>query len=156
MKRVKDTVARIDPQAKTATLASGTSIRYDKLVLSPGIELMWDSIEGLKAARDQGRILQAWKAGPETVALRRQPELLQRFAVELQHDLVRRCDEAHALCEFEVVAVSEFAEALARRQFMVPEAAMLDIGFELARVHRAAASFIALLSPPSRQRPDAG
>lgn len=76
VKLVKDTVARIDPQARTATLASGTSIRYDKLVLSPGIELMWDSIEGLKAAHDQGRILQAWKAGPETVALRRQLEAM--------------------------------------------------------------------------------
>ena len=73
---VKDSVARIDAAKKVAVLASGTSIAYDKLVLSPGIELMFDSIQGLKAANESGRILQAWKAGPETVALRRQLEAM--------------------------------------------------------------------------------
>jgi NADPH-dependent 2,4-dienoyl-CoA reductase/sulfur reductase-like enzyme len=73
---VKDTVTRIDAAAKTATLASGTTIRWDKLVLSPGIDLMWDSIAGLRAAHDAGTILQAWKAGPETLALRRQLEAM--------------------------------------------------------------------------------
>ena len=73
---VKDTVAAIDPAKKTVTLARGGSVRYDKLVLSPGIELQLDAIPGLVAAHDAGRILQAWKAGPETVALRRQLEEL--------------------------------------------------------------------------------
>ena len=73
---VKDRVASIDPIKKTATLATGASIRYDKLVLSPGVELMWDGVDGLNAANAQGRILQAWKAGPETVALRRQLEAM--------------------------------------------------------------------------------
>jgi sulfide dehydrogenase [flavocytochrome c] flavoprotein chain len=73
---VKDSVARIDAQRKTATLASGPVIRYDKLVLSPGVELVWDSIAGLKAAHEQGRVLQAWKAGNETLALRRQLEAM--------------------------------------------------------------------------------
>jgi sulfide dehydrogenase [flavocytochrome c] flavoprotein chain len=71
---VRDSVARIDAQQKTATLASGPVIRYDKLVLSPGVDLDWDSVAGLKAASEQGRILQAWKAGAETLALRRQLE----------------------------------------------------------------------------------
>jgi NADPH-dependent 2,4-dienoyl-CoA reductase/sulfur reductase-like enzyme len=73
---VRDRVAGIDPGAKTATLASGTTLRYDKLVLSPGVELVWSSIAGLQAASAQGRILQAWKAGAETVALRRQLEAM--------------------------------------------------------------------------------
>lgn len=73
---VKDRVSAIDTAGKVATLASGPRIRYDKLVLSPGIELMWDKISGLQAAHDSGRILQAWKAGPETVALRRQLEAM--------------------------------------------------------------------------------
>jgi NADPH-dependent 2,4-dienoyl-CoA reductase/sulfur reductase-like enzyme len=71
---VRDSVARIDARQKTATLASGPVIRYDKLVLSPGVDLDWDSVAGLKAASEQGRILQAWKAGAETLALRRQLE----------------------------------------------------------------------------------
>ncbi|HMC14236.1 MAG TPA: FAD/NAD(P)-binding oxidoreductase [Albitalea sp.] len=74
---VRDTVSAIDPAKKTATLASGATIRYDKLLLSPGVELMWDSIAGLKAASSDGRILQAWKAGPETLALRRQLEAMR-------------------------------------------------------------------------------
>jgi sulfide dehydrogenase [flavocytochrome c] flavoprotein chain len=73
---IKDMVASIDPVKKVAVLASGSTIAYDKLVLSPGIDLLWDSIAGLRAANAEGRILQAWKAGPETVALRRQLEAM--------------------------------------------------------------------------------
>ena len=73
---IKDMVASIDPVKKIAVLASGPTIAYDKLVLSPGVELMWDSIAGSRAANAEGRILQAWKAGPETVALRRQLEAM--------------------------------------------------------------------------------
>jgi len=73
---VRDTVASIDPVKRVAVLGSGASIGYDKLVLSPGVEMMWDRVAGLKEANTQGRILQAWKAGPETVALRRQLEAL--------------------------------------------------------------------------------
>ncbi|MBC7975964.1 MAG: FAD-dependent oxidoreductase, partial [Myxococcales bacterium] len=69
---VRDTVASIDPVKRLAVLASGVALRYDKLVLSPGVEMMFDRIDGLAAANGQGRILQAWKAGPETLALRRQ------------------------------------------------------------------------------------
>lgn len=73
---VRDMVSRIDPAKKVAVLASGPTIAYDKLILSPGIDLMFDSIQGLKAAHDSGQILQAWKAGPETLALRRQLEAM--------------------------------------------------------------------------------
>jgi sulfide dehydrogenase [flavocytochrome c] flavoprotein subunit len=73
---VKDTATAIDPARRSVTLARGGSIAYDKLVLSPGIELLFDGIEGLRAAHDSGRVLQAWKAGAETVALRRQLEAM--------------------------------------------------------------------------------
>ncbi len=74
---VKDTVASIDTASKVARLASGQNIRYDKLVLSPGIDLMWDGVTGLRDAQAAGQILQAWKAGPETAALRRQLEAMR-------------------------------------------------------------------------------
>jgi sulfide dehydrogenase [flavocytochrome c] flavoprotein subunit len=73
---VRDSVSAIDSRAKTVTLAGGGTIRYDKLVLSPGVELMFDGIEGLRAANAAGRIVQAWRAGPETLALRRQLEAM--------------------------------------------------------------------------------
>lgn len=78
---VKDMVARIDPVERVAVLASGGTLRYDKLVLSPGIEMIWDEVAGLQDANHQGRILQAWKAGPETAALRKQLEAMPNGGV---------------------------------------------------------------------------
>jgi sulfide dehydrogenase [flavocytochrome c] flavoprotein chain len=73
---VRDMVSRIDASKKTVTLAQGQSIGYDKLIVSPGIDLNFAVVEGLKAASDSGQILQAWKAGAETVALRKQLEAM--------------------------------------------------------------------------------
>ena len=71
---VRDTVTAIDADKRVVRLAKGPALSYDKLVLSPGIEMMWSEIEGLQAAR--GRVLQAWKGGEETAALRRQLEAM--------------------------------------------------------------------------------
>ncbi len=73
---VRDMASAIDTAKKTVTLAGGATIAYDKLVVSPGIDLMYGSIEGLQQAQAAGQILQAWKAGPETVALRKQLEAM--------------------------------------------------------------------------------
>lgn len=73
---VRDYANAIDAVKKTVTLAGGATIAYDKLVVSPGIDLMFGSIEGLQQANASGQILQAWKAGAETVALRKQLEAM--------------------------------------------------------------------------------
>ena len=69
---VHDRVASVDVAKRQVRLDGGAVIGYDKLVLSPGIDLVWDSVTGLQAAQAAGQILQAWKAGAETVALRQQ------------------------------------------------------------------------------------
>ena len=69
---VHDRVTAIDPAKRALSLAGGASIGYDKLVLAPGVDMMWDSVQGLRQANDAGQILHAWKAGADTVALRRQ------------------------------------------------------------------------------------
>jgi NADPH-dependent 2,4-dienoyl-CoA reductase/sulfur reductase-like enzyme len=51
---VQDMVASIDPTRRVAVLASGGQIRYDKLVLSPGVEMMWETVAGLRAANQSG------------------------------------------------------------------------------------------------------
>jgi NADPH-dependent 2,4-dienoyl-CoA reductase/sulfur reductase-like enzyme len=76
VKRVRDTAVGIDATAKTVRLGSGGTLAYDKLIVSPGIDLVYDRIEGLQAASASGQILQAWRAGPETVALRAQLEAM--------------------------------------------------------------------------------
>lgn len=72
----KDRVTRIDAVKKTVILAGGSTIAYDKLIVSPGVDFMWGSVEGLQAANAAGQILHSWKAGPETVALRKQLEAM--------------------------------------------------------------------------------
>ncbi len=69
---VHDRVVAVDADKRQVRLEGGASIAYDKLVLAPGIDMVWDSVQGLQAAQATGQILQAWKAGPETVALRQQ------------------------------------------------------------------------------------
>ena len=73
---VRDKVIDIDVQKKSLRLLNGPNIGYDKLVLSPGVDMMFDTIEGLREANANGQILQAWKAGSETLALRKQLEAM--------------------------------------------------------------------------------
>lgn len=73
VKVMKDSVVSIDPDKKVMKLASGKTLRYDKAVVSPGISLNMNSIEGLAQANKAGVTLQAWqKAGAETIALHKQ------------------------------------------------------------------------------------
>ena len=74
---VQDAATAIDLQGKQVMLARGARIRYDKLVLAPGVELMFDAVQGLAQAQAEGRVLQAWKAGPETEALARQVQAMR-------------------------------------------------------------------------------
>ncbi|MCU0774954.1 MAG: NAD(P)/FAD-dependent oxidoreductase [Ideonella sp.] len=73
---VQGEVTAIDASAKKIRLAGGGEIVYDRLVVSPGIDFMLDDIGGLAAALDSGRVTHSWKAGPQTVALRRQLEAM--------------------------------------------------------------------------------
>lgn len=76
VKIITDYVTSIDVEKRQVKLKNGKNLAYDKLVLSPGIDLQLDKIEGLVKANASGQILQAWKAGPETVALRKQLEAM--------------------------------------------------------------------------------
>jgi sulfide dehydrogenase [flavocytochrome c] flavoprotein subunit len=73
---VRGRVASVDAGARQVKLDDGSMLAYDKLVLAPGVDMMWDSVQGLQAAHAQGLILHAWKAGAETAALRRQLEAM--------------------------------------------------------------------------------
>jgi NADPH-dependent 2,4-dienoyl-CoA reductase/sulfur reductase-like enzyme len=59
----------IEPDRKRVRVGEGY-LDYDRLIVSPGIEFQWEQVQGL--AENQDKILHAWKAGPQTVALARQ------------------------------------------------------------------------------------
>jgi sulfide dehydrogenase [flavocytochrome c] flavoprotein chain len=71
---MQDEVTGIDPATRTVRLAAGGTLAYDRLVLSPGVDLMFDQVPGLESEAARAAILHAWKAGPQTVALRKQLE----------------------------------------------------------------------------------
>jgi sulfide dehydrogenase [flavocytochrome c] flavoprotein subunit len=66
---------RIDPHAHTVGLADGSSIAYDRLVLAPGIDLRFDALPGYDEAAAL-KMPHAWKAGEQTILLRRQLEAM--------------------------------------------------------------------------------
>ncbi len=71
-----DMAAKVDAAKKSVTLRGGATLNYDKLVLSPGIDIKWGAIAGYdeKAAE---ALPHAWKAGPQTMLLRRQLEAMK-------------------------------------------------------------------------------
>ena len=66
----------VDPQGRTVTLGNGTQLPYDRLVLSPGIDIRWDGLPGYTEAAAE-RMPHAWKAGEQTLLLRRQLEAME-------------------------------------------------------------------------------
>jgi sulfide dehydrogenase [flavocytochrome c] flavoprotein subunit len=73
---VRDMVTSIDPDKRTVRLASGGELPYDRLILSPGVDFMMDNLPGMAKAGAQDQVLHAWKAGAQTMALRRQLEAM--------------------------------------------------------------------------------
>src|SRR5712671_7524803 len=66
----------IDPQGRAVTLSNGARLTYDRLVLAPGIDLRWDGLPGYTEAAAEA-MPHAWKAGEQTVLLRRQLEAME-------------------------------------------------------------------------------
>ncbi|HEV3008355.1 MAG TPA: FAD-dependent oxidoreductase, partial [Burkholderiales bacterium] len=67
---VQDEVTAVDAAKKTVRLARGGDLAYERLIVSPGIDFLFGEVQGYEAAMGDGAVLHAWKAGPQTVALR--------------------------------------------------------------------------------------
>ena len=69
---VRDRAAQIDFDKQAVMLAGGQALRYDRLVLSPGVDFLWDQLPGMQRPGAQDTVLHAWHAGTQTAALRAQ------------------------------------------------------------------------------------
>jgi sulfide dehydrogenase [flavocytochrome c] flavoprotein subunit len=76
VKLVVATAIAIDSQVRTVALDSRETLSYDRLVLAPGIDIRWDALPGYDEAA-ANRMPHAWKAGEQTMLLRRQLEAME-------------------------------------------------------------------------------
>jgi len=82
---VRGEAVAIDASSKQVRLADGSSLAYDRVIVSPGVDFIYDQIPGLNNAEAQNRVLHAWKAGPQTLALRKQLEAMRDGGVFVFH-----------------------------------------------------------------------
>lgn len=66
----------VDGRARTVTLGGGARLAYERLVLAPGSDLRFNALPGYDAAAAE-RMPHAWKAGDQTLLLRRQLEAME-------------------------------------------------------------------------------
>jgi sulfide dehydrogenase [flavocytochrome c] flavoprotein subunit len=70
------TATGVDAAARRVALEDGTSLAYDRLIVAPGIDIRWDGLPGYTEAV-AAKMPHAWKAGEQTLLLRRQLEALE-------------------------------------------------------------------------------
>jgi sulfide dehydrogenase [flavocytochrome c] flavoprotein subunit len=71
IKVIHELVTGIDPVARKVTTSGGTTLDYDRCIVSPGVAFRWDTIDGYSASVTD-KVPHAWKAGPQTMLLRKQ------------------------------------------------------------------------------------
>lgn len=76
IRRVQASVEAIDAERRQLRLSDGDRLGYDRLILAPGIDFVWPQLPMLEDPAAQEAIPHAWKAGPQTLALRRQLEAM--------------------------------------------------------------------------------
>ncbi|MBZ0130094.1 MAG: NAD(P)/FAD-dependent oxidoreductase [Rhodobacteraceae bacterium] len=77
---VHDWAVGVDRDAKTVALASGSSVPYDRLVISPGIDFVDGAIPGWDLST-QNKMPHAYKAGSQTQLLKAQIEAMPQGGV---------------------------------------------------------------------------
>jgi sulfide dehydrogenase [flavocytochrome c] flavoprotein chain len=75
VKWLNDEVTSIDTAAKKVMMKRG-EITYDRLIVAPGVDFIYEVLPNLATAEAQEKIPHAWKAGWQTVNLRKQLEAM--------------------------------------------------------------------------------
>lgn len=69
---VRERATRIDPERRRVRLAGGAELPYDRLIVAPGVGFDYHEMPGMQQPGAQEAVPHAWKAGAQTLALRRQ------------------------------------------------------------------------------------
>jgi len=72
---VKARATGVDHKKKMVTTDAGRKYKFDRLVLAPGIDFVWNKIENYDEAASE-RMPHAWKAGAQTTLLKKQVEAM--------------------------------------------------------------------------------
>jgi sulfide dehydrogenase [flavocytochrome c] flavoprotein chain len=73
---VNDEVVAIDAASRLVKMKQG-ELAYDRLVIAPGIDFMYEQLPMLQSPQAQEVVPHAWKAGAQTVNLRKQLESMK-------------------------------------------------------------------------------
>jgi NADPH-dependent 2,4-dienoyl-CoA reductase/sulfur reductase-like enzyme len=73
---VRDSATAIDVEKKQVRLAHGDAVAFDRVIVAPGVDFMWEALPAMNDEAAQQKVLHAWKAGPQTVAMRKQLEAM--------------------------------------------------------------------------------
>lgn len=74
---VHASVTQIDTEQQIIKLHDDVSLTYDRLVIAPGVDMIYDELPMLASAEAQQKVPHAWKAGPQT-------QLLKQKIVEMK------------------------------------------------------------------------
>ena len=72
VKTVQAEVVAIDTAKQQVTLHDDVVVRYDRLVIAPGVDFIYDDLPMLASYEAQKIVPHAWKAGPQTETLKHQ------------------------------------------------------------------------------------
>ncbi|MEW6313358.1 MAG: NAD(P)/FAD-dependent oxidoreductase [Pseudomonadota bacterium] len=76
VRMVRDQVTRVDMEKRRVLPSRGGAIPFDRLVVAPGIDLMYESISGVHFADAPDYVPHGWVAGRQTTILREQLEAM--------------------------------------------------------------------------------
>jgi NADPH-dependent 2,4-dienoyl-CoA reductase/sulfur reductase-like enzyme len=76
VKRLYEEVTGVDAARRQVLLESGDHLDYERLVVAPGVDFIYDQLPMLATPAAQEAVPHAWKAGPQTVNLRQQLEAM--------------------------------------------------------------------------------
>jgi NADPH-dependent 2,4-dienoyl-CoA reductase/sulfur reductase-like enzyme len=74
---LRDEVTQVLADKRRIQLKRIQDLPYDRLVVAPGIDFMYEALPALNNPAAQEVVLHAWKAGAQTVALRKQLEAMR-------------------------------------------------------------------------------